>query len=135
MLLRLKIKWPIGGKETIIRVEPAYYERLLKYLPNDYLNLSTVYEVLNNPNRIFSGLNRPHSDSSNMLCVAGRPQHWYIGKKSSSKVPFPPELVYLVFLSARKSVYEFRAEQADAEDSLCPVNWKNRFGKVIWKRN
>ncbi len=135
MLIRFKIKWPVDDSEIEIRIEPAYYKRLQIYMPNDYLNLFTVFEVLQNPNRIFSGLCRRHSDSSKKLCVVGKPQHWYIGTKSSSNVPFPQELVYLVFLSERNSIFEFRAERSDTEDPLSPIGWEERFVELIWKKN
>ncbi|MGR3302020.1 MAG: hypothetical protein ACUZ8I_05890 [Candidatus Scalindua sp.] len=131
----INIEWPVDGKKIQIRIESKYYERLLIYLPNDFLNLSTVHEVLNNPNRIFSGLNRPHSDSSNMLCFVGKPKYWYVGTSKSVSVPFPSNLVYLVFLNERNSIFEFRAEKADTEDPLSPIGWKDRFGERTWKKN
>lgn len=102
--------------------------------PNDYINLATVHEVLNNPNRIFAGLNRPESDSSKMLCVVGKPKNWYVGKDGDITAPFPRNLVYLVFLNERNSIFEFRAEHADTEDPLSPEGWRDRFVERIWKR-
>lgn len=129
-----KVKWPIDGTEKIIRVEFEYYDFLNISRPNRFLNLFTVYEVLNNPNRIFAGLKRPFSDSSKRLCVVGKPRYWYVGKENSSEVPFPSELVYLVFLSERNSVFEFGAEDADQEDPLSPVNYETRYGEILWKK-
>ncbi len=129
------IKWPLDDKEVEIRIEPKTYHFLKIYRPNDFLNLSTVYEVLNNPNRIFAGLKRQHSNSNNKLCVVGKPKNWYIGGNDSSITPFPPNLVYLVFLNERNSIFEFRAEKADTEDALSPEDWKNRFSKRIWKKD
>jgi hypothetical protein len=129
------IKWPVDGSKREIRVEPKYYEYLLKYLPTDFLNLFTAYEVVNNPNRIFSGLKRLYSDSSRKLCIAGKPHNWYIGKNEETAAPFPQNLVYLVFLNERNSIFEFRAEEADTEDPLSPKDWKDRFAKLLWKKN
>ncbi|MFQ5962768.1 MAG: hypothetical protein ACE5KZ_00610 [Candidatus Scalinduaceae bacterium] len=129
-----KIKWPVDGKEIVIRIEPAYFDFLKIYWPNDFINLYTVHEVLIKPNRIFSGLNRPYSDSSNKLCVVGKPLYWYIGN-TNNKVPFPSGFVYVVFLNERYSVYEFGAEKADTDDSLSPIGWRDRFGELIWKKN
>lgn len=129
-----RITWPINGKEVEIRIEPNYYKHLLIYCPNDFTNLFTVYEVLKNPNRIFSDLKRPCSDSSNKLCVVGKPRHWYVGVNNASAL-FPPGFVYLVFLNERKSIFEFGAEPSDTEDPLNPVDWENRFGELIWKKN
>lgn len=127
-----KIRWPVDGSEIEIRVELKYYDFLHKYRPTHFKNLFTAYEVLHNPKRIFSGLKRPHSNSSNKLCVVGKPKSWYV---KESGVPFPFEFVYLVFLNERRSLYEFRAEKADIEDPLSPEGWKTRFGKLIWKKN
>lgn len=135
MLIRFKIKWPVGNSEIEIRIEPKDYNYFKLYRPNDFLNLSTAHEVLNNPNRIFSGLNRPHSNSSNKLCVVGKPKYWYIGVNISDTALFPHNLVYLVFLNERNSIFEFRAEEADIEDTLSPIGWKDRFGELIWKKN
>lgn len=128
-----KIKWPVDKSEKEIRVEPDYYKFLNIYRPNKFLNLATVHEVLNYPNRIFAGLNRPHSDSSRKLCVVGKPHNWYIGKDDNSVSSFPTNYVYVVFLSERFSIFEFRAEQADLEDPLSPVGWRDRFGELLWK--
>lgn len=129
-----RITWPIDGKDVEIRIEPNYYKHLLIYWPNDFKNLEIAYEVLQNPNRIFSGLKRPYSNSSNKLCIVGKPRYWYVGKESIY-IPFPTNLVYLVFLNERKSLYEFRAEKSDIGDPLSPENWENRFRELIWKKN
>lgn len=130
-LVKFNIKWPVDGKDVEMRIEPDYYERLLKYLPTNFLNLSTVHKVINNPNRIFSGLNRFYSDSSNRFCIVGKPESWFVGKSKSVEVPFPTNLV---FLSERYSIFEFGAEKADKEDSLNPEGWRNRYGELIWKK-
>ncbi|MFQ5964687.1 MAG: hypothetical protein ACE5KZ_10410 [Candidatus Scalinduaceae bacterium] len=135
MLIRFTIKWPVSNSEKEIRIEPKDYNYFMLYRPNDFLNLSTAYKVLNNPNRIFSGLNRPHSNSSKKLCVVGKPKHWYIGVNISDTALFPDDLVYLVFLNERNSIFEFGAEEADIEDPLSPIGWKDRFGERIWKKN
>lgn len=130
-----KIKWPIDNTEIVIRVEFKTWDFLQKYRPNEFLKLFTVREVLNNPNRIFSGLNRLYSDTSDHLCFVGKPHSWrrHIGK-SEVVVPFPSNLVFLVFLNERKSISEFRAEEADREDPLSPENWENRYGELLWKK-
>ena len=126
-----KIRWPVDDNEIEIRVEYDYYKYLQIYWPDDFMNLITAYEVLQNPNRIFADLRRPHSNSSNKLCIVGKPHVWYVGE---TPVSFPKDLVYLVFLNERKSLYEFRAEKSDIEDTLSPERWKIRFGKLIWKK-
>ena len=129
-----KITWPIDGKEKEIRVEYDNCDFLYRYWPNDFMNLFTVKEVLHNPNRIFSGLNRPYSDSDNKLCVVGKPRHWYERGKSDTPVPFPPNLVYVVFLSERMSVFDFGAEDSDPQDPLSPIDFENRFRELTWPK-
>lgn len=75
-----------------------------------------------------------------MLCVVGKPKKWFIGKSKKGKfksviAPFPSNLVYLVFLSERMSIFEYGAELTDIEDPLSPTGWKNRFVERIWKKN
>ncbi len=110
-----KIKWPIDNTKITVRVEFETWNFLYKCRPNEFLKLFTVHEVLNKPNRIFSGLNRLYSDTSNHLCVVGKPQFWsrYNKENVIITVPFPPNHVFLVFLDKRKSVIEFGAEEAD----------------------
>ena len=129
-----KITWPVDGKEVDIRVEPKYYIYLRNHRPNDFVNVKTVFEVLHNPNRIFSGLNRPYSDSDKKLCVVGKPRFWYVGK-NYVQAPFPPECVYVVFLSERMSVFEFGREEPDPKDPLSPIDYENRFRKLIWQKH
>jgi hypothetical protein len=131
-----KIKWPIDNTEIVIRVEFETWNFLQKCRPNEFLKLFTVHEVLNNPNRIFSGLNRLYSDTSNHLCFVGKPQSWrrYTGENEIVKVSFLPNHVFLVFLNERRTVYEFRAEEADREDPLSPENWEARYGELLWKK-
>ena len=97
-----KIKWPIDDTEIIIRVEFDTWNFLQKYRPNEFLKLFTVHEVLNNPNRIFSGLNRLYSDTSDYLCFVGKPETWrrYI-EKNIVTVPFLSNHFFLVFLDEK----------------------------------
>lgn len=127
-----KIYWPPLEREIDIRVEYEYYDFLKIHWPHDFANLITAYKVLEKPNRIFFGLNRSHSDSTKKYCVIGKPDHWYVGE-SNSEVPFPPKCVFEVFLDERHSIFEFGVEEADTEDQLCSVGWRERFGELIWK--
>ncbi len=131
-----KIKWPIDNTEIVIRVEFDTWNFLQKYRPNEFLKLFTVHEVLNNPNRIFSGLNRLYSDTSNHLCFVGKPETWrrYI-KNEIVTVSFLPGHVFLVFLNESRSVSEFGAEEVDRKDPLSPENWETRYRELLWKKN
>lgn len=56
-----------------------------------------------------------------------------LGKRLATQRHFRKTLYTYVFLNERKSIFEFRAEEADTEDTLSPVGWKDRFGELIWK--
>ena len=132
--LVFKAKLPPDGPEIEIRIEPKVYDRLRLYNPTDFMNLLTCREVILNPGKIFSDLKRPLSDSKDFLCVAGRPKTWYVTE--TKKAPFPSDLVFLVFLNDRHSIYEFRAEALDGTDEFCPENYDWRFGEEIkWKNS
>jgi hypothetical protein len=38
-----------------------------------------------------------------------------------------------LILNYYKFVYEARAERSAADDNLCPENWQNRYGGLIWR--
>ena len=102
--------------------------RWFKYQPVQYENLRSVKHVLDNPKRIFSGIRELNEGG---WCYVGKPEKWYV--KERCEVPFPTHLVFAVYLNDRMAVYNFRAEKADTDDALSPINWKNRFGGLIWK--
>ena len=61
----------------------------------------------------------------------GCPTTWYI--REDTKVPFPKNRLFAVYLNDRMYVYDFAAEYVDNEDLLSPKDWKNRFMGLIWK--
>lgn len=129
----IKIICPANGQEIEIRFEYEYVHHLLIYLPVQFLNIETAVEVLRNPDRIFTTIKRPLSTDSETMCFVGKPDVWYL--REGQKVPFPKdEFVFTVYLNARKSIYQFGAEEIDYEDPLSPRDWKNRFGVLIWKK-
>lgn len=128
-----KIIFPPTGQKIEIRIEYGFWDYLLKYQPVKFVNIETAFKVLNNPNRIFSGIKRPISTNADTLCFAGIPDTWYL--REDLEVSFPDNLVYAVYLNSRKSIYDFRAEEADFEDRLIPKNWKLRYGGLLWKNS
>lgn len=125
-----KIFWPLTNEEKEIRLEPSYYDRLLIYHPTHFMNLFAVHKVLNNPQRIFSGVRRPVTLGDEKFCVVGKPNKWYITE--TDLVPFPSDKVFTVYLNERFSIYEFGADAADYEDRASPKGYKNRFGELEW---
>jgi|ERR1022692_180769 hypothetical protein len=99
-----------------------------KYHPVRFENFRTVRYVLANTDRIFSGIRQFNEGG---WCFTGKPKSWYI--KESVQAPFPENLVFSVYLNSRLYIYEARAEKCAVEDNLCPENWQNRYGALIWK--
>lgn len=99
-----------------------------KFYPVKHENFRATQHVLDNPKRIFTGI-REFNEGG--WCFTGRPATWYI--KENVQVPFPDKFVFAVYLNPRFIVYEFRAEYAASDDALCPLNWQNRYGALIWK--
>lgn len=119
---------PDGPKTAVIFpafLTMAYY----KYHPVRYENLRAAKWVLEHPLRIFRGV-REYNEPD-WLCYVGKPREWYI--KENTKEPFPEDKLFAVYVNSRKCVYECRGEIAAKDDSLCPDDWENRYGELIWK--
>jgi len=99
-----------------------------KYHPVRYENFRAVQYVLQNPDRIFAGIRQFNEGG---WCFTGRPGTWYV--KADVVLPFPDNLVFAVYLNSRMFVYEARAEYCATDDSLCPIDWQDRYGALIWK--
>ena len=102
--------------------------RYFKYMPVRYLNLVAAKFVLENTQRIFSGV-REFNEGG--WCYTGWPAEWYV--KENEKAPFPRDMVFAVYLNPNMRVYECRAEYAAEDDRLCPVDWRNRYRGLTWK--
>ena len=127
---QLRIRDPrnpeLGLADAVI---PArYYTALFKRNPVGYENLRTAKHVLENVKRIFSGV-RAYNEGG--WCYAGRPESWYI--REGIVTPFPDNLVFAVYLSPRLRLYEARAEQRSEDDEFSPIDWKDRYGGLVWK--
>ena len=99
-----------------------------KYHPVRYENFRAVKYVLENTDRVFSGVRQFNEGG---WCFTGKPDTWYI--RADVQAPFPESLVFAVYLNSRFVVYEARAEKSAADDNRCPENWQNRYGGLIWK--
>ncbi len=120
---------PKGPKTTAI----IPYQLILNYYkfsPVRYENFRVAKEVLENPQRIFSGIRQFNEGG---WCFTGKPESWYI--RQAVQAPFPNNLVFTVYLNSNYYVYEARAEACAEDDFLCPKDWKNRYGALVWKKN
>ena len=102
--------------------------RLYKYASVRYQNLIAAKAILENTRRIFRGV-REYNQGG--WCYTGQPQSWFI--REDVEVPFPPDKVFAVYVNPQMRVYECRAEFCADDDELCPVDWRDRYGALIWK--
>ena len=120
---------PCSGNTTKAKFHRGFLEHLSKNKPVDFFNLRTAIGVLDAPNRIFYGL-RDLNDGG--WCYVGKPKEWWI--RETVIVPFPANMVFAIYLRDDIVVYNIRAEYADPIDTLSPLNWGERYEKVIWKK-
>lgn len=114
------------------RVQATIPHRLIlnyyKFYPVRYENFRAVRHVLAHTERIFTGIRRFNEGG---WCFTGKPRLWYI--REGVEVPFDDTLVFTVYINPRLVVHEARAEKADQDDGMCPDDWQNRYGGLIWK--
>jgi hypothetical protein len=118
---------PAGEKVQAI-FPYAWFSHLYKFYPIRYKNLEVAKFVLQNPKRIFSGIRHYNQGG---WCFTGKPVLWHI--RENVQAPFPDNLIFTVYLNPRLYIYEARAENCANDDNLCPEDWKNRYGGLIWK--
>ena len=93
-----------------------------------YENLRAAHEVLTRPDRIFRGTRHLNYG---FYCYVGQPTTLCI--KDGIWADFPASgFVYSAYLNDRMILYEIRQEKADPGDPLSPIDYKNRYGALIW---
>ena len=123
---------PANIKERMsVRVEHSHFNFWHKYRYLKCLNLWAAKQVLANPTRIFIGIRRAFDQ--NGWCYVGKPATWFV--REDAEINFPKDLVYMVFVNERKSLFDHYAEDCDILDQSSPADWENRFGDVIRVRS
>ena len=117
------------SQKTIATITHGVYLNAYKYAPVSYENLRTAKQVLENPERIFTGIRRFNEGG---WCFTGRPREWHV--KENVTAAFPDNLVFAVYLNPALCVYEWRAEAAAENDPYSPIDWEDRYNALIWKR-
>lgn len=102
--------------------------RWYKFSPVRYWNLIPAKFVLENVRRIFRGIREFREGG---WCYTGRPATWFV--REDVRVSFSEQQVFAVYLNPRMRVYECRAEYVAEDDRLCPADWRDRYGGLIWK--
>jgi hypothetical protein len=118
----------VNGPKIKAVLSHTFYLRMYKFSPVKYENLVAAKYILENPQRIFSGV-RQFNDGG--WCFTGRPNSWYVTK--DVRVPFPEHLVFAVYLNAAFNLYEARGERSANDDKLCPIDWQKRYQALVWK--
>jgi hypothetical protein len=115
-----------GVRRPIIIPRDVYLEAY-KHWPVQYENLRCVKYVLENTQRIFSGV-RDHVPGG--WCYTGRPLEWHV--RPNVTAAFPHHLIFAVYVNPKFELFDWLAEKADPQDATCPVNWRDRYkGRVL----
>lgn len=118
---------PSGAKIKIVIPHPVYL-RYYKYSSVRYANLRCVKWVLENTERIFTGLRLFNRGG---WCYTGKPEKWCV--REGVEAPFPDNKVFSVYVEPNFHFFESRSDPADANDPMSPVGWQDRFEGLIWK--
>jgi len=94
-----------------------------------YYGLLSAAEVLSSPTYIYQGLKRTGYEDA--LCYVGRPARHGDGWSG----PAIPGFVFVVFVTKRQVVFEWRWEKADTDDESKPEAVTARFTTLKWKHS
>ena len=123
------IALPTGGEAEYF-VSIAYVDHLRQYGPDARLwELGSVEQTIREPAMVFQGLRR--DGKRDALCFVGKPKRF--GQDWTA--PGPPGMVFLIFLTADRVIYEWRWEKEDSSDPGYPGDYKRRFEKRIWPQS
>ena len=130
---------PNTNRHKTVKVMDDDLRRVLDEPPHKFYELSgdkmtyqdsCVQDVLLNPDVIFGGVREFQQGG---CCYVGQPsRRWF---NSGSQGPPPPGMVFVVFVSPRDCVYEWRWEKADPNNERMPTNCTGRFKDgLIWSK-
>lgn len=74
---------------------------------------------------------RPPCPFPEISCFLPPQISWYI--LDTVTAPFPENMVFAVYMNSRLYIYDARAEYCASDDTLCPVDWQNRYEGLVWK--
>lgn len=134
-------KNPRGSGTREFKIPSDLIERYLRYGPaHKFFDLHILPHVLQNPGAIFEGLER--DEQQNGLCYAGIPPSIRREIKGSTgrggaeldliELPPPDGMTFAVFMNVRYVIFDWRWEQADANNAGHPIEWDTRFNKRLW---
>jgi hypothetical protein len=120
--------WPDCESKVEFYVSKDKIEHLERCGPEHvFYGILSAAEVLNAPLAVFEGLQREGQGQS--LCYSGRPQQ----HRQGAVMPGRPGYVFLVFVTAKRLVYEWRWEKASVGNPDLPADYDSgRFSKLRW---
>lgn len=126
--------WAIDPEAPDRRIEALIPKEVLynyyKTHPVTWHNVVVAKEVLENPARIYYGI-RDHQKGG--WCYTGRPMQFW--KKPGITVPLPTTHLFTVYMNPSYHVYLWRLEKVDPQDLFAPIDWRERYGGMSWKRD
>jgi hypothetical protein len=122
-----------ASKETFI-IAKQKIDDLQKWGPQTkFYELEQVKETLGSPDAIFSGLKR--EDFRDSHCFSKVPATRKL--KSRIEVPFPPDLVFLVFVNRDHRgcvILDWEKRRVDPDHPGFPLGWQEDFENLRWQR-
>ncbi|HUU95939.1 MAG TPA: hypothetical protein VM487_09365 [Phycisphaerae bacterium] len=123
-----------GGPPVMVRFARDLITWYYENRSVDYENFRCVRHVLDHTERIFRGVRDYEEGELSWWCYTGHPKEWCI--KENVFAPFPGRsLVFAVYLNPKFELYTFRAERADPQQRACPINWRSRYGELLWPKS
>ena len=120
---------PTAVQTRQVGVEKQQFDKLLSEEHQVRLaRLALAKHVCSEPDWIFEGLQRPEQDWS--TCYVGSPGVDFRGLKIQT--PPPPGTVFLVFVTTRGKIWDWRWEDVDKDGTGFPENYRTRFGRILW---
>lgn len=116
---------PDDGAPRLVYVPKARLRAIALRGPGHRLEAArTVPRVLSIPGAIFRGVR--HESEREWLCYSGVPPNAFDGP-TGEEIRAPAGMVFLVFVTDRRVVYNWRWEWADSRRPESPIDWEERF--------
>lgn len=115
------------GKRRVLTFSRKLVLRLAKYDAPKLNNHRAVREVVRKPFRIYRNT-RQLGDGYFGYC--GRPEFRY--DLEGGPVPFPPNLLLLVYLAPGGIIHDYSFEDADENDNRHVKGYERRYGGDLW---
>ena len=118
---------PNGCGRCTFRIPVARVQHLERCGPvHKFYEIRSACDVVGAPKLIFEGLRREKQEKS--LCYIGRPR---VYREGSDHPPYP-EMIFTVFITVDRVLFEWGWEKCSGEDPFRLQNTKQRFERQLW---